>query len=110
LRANAAEGFCLSAAGEIVPPITTEESPRVVQQQQQQVQPKDDDKSPAAGAPPMANDDDPNAPYKLYDGDKLIGTYRTRAEARRRQQRLESEAGSEQRRFTIKDKLKRIVL
>jgi hypothetical protein len=50
----------------------------------------------------MANDDDPNAPYKLYDGDKLIGTFRTRAEARRKQQQLEGEAGSEQRLFTIK--------
>jgi hypothetical protein len=58
----------------------------------------------------MANDDDPNAPYKLYDGDKLIGTFRTRAEARRKQQQLEGEAGSEQRLFTIKDKLDRVVL
>ena len=58
----------------------------------------------------MANDDDPNAPYKLYDGDKLIGTYRTRAEARRKQQQLESQAGSTQRLFTIKDKLDRVVL
>jgi hypothetical protein len=29
----------------------------------------------------MANSDNPHAPYKLYDGDKLIGTYKTRAEA-----------------------------
>jgi hypothetical protein len=58
----------------------------------------------------MVNDDDPHAPYKLYDGDKLIGTYRTRAEARRKQQKLEGEAGSEQHLYTIKDKLDRIVL
>jgi hypothetical protein len=58
----------------------------------------------------MANDDDPNAPYKLYDGDERIGTYRTRAEARRAQQKLESEAGSERRLFTIKGNLDRIVL
>jgi hypothetical protein len=58
----------------------------------------------------MANDDDPNAPYKLYDGDKVIDTFRTRAEARRKQQQLEGEAGSEQRLFTIKDKLDRVVL
>jgi hypothetical protein len=76
---------------------------RPVVQQQQQVQ-------PLAGAAPMANDDDPPAPYKLYDGDERIGTYRTRAEARRAQQKLESEAGSERRLLTIKDNLDRIVL
>jgi hypothetical protein len=43
----------------------------------------------------MANDDDSNAPYKLYDGDLRIGTYATRAEARRKLQQLEREAGSE---------------
>ena len=59
---------------------------------------------------PMAKDDDPNAPYKLYDGDARIGTYLTRAEARRAQQKLENEAGSERRLFTIKDNLDRIVL
>jgi hypothetical protein len=58
----------------------------------------------------MANYDDPNAPYKLYEGDKLTGTYRTRAEARRAQQKLESEASLEPRQFTIKDKHGRIVL
>ena len=41
----------------------------------------------------MGENDDPNAPYKLYNGDVLIGTYGTRAEARRAQQKLESEAG-----------------
>ena len=58
----------------------------------------------------MGKNDDPNAPYRLYDGDVRIGTYLTRAEARRAQQKLASEAGSEQRRFTIKDKHDRIVL
>ena len=62
------------------------------------------------GTRPMTKDDDPKAPYKLYDGEKRIGTYPTRAEARRAQQKLESEAGSEQRHFTIKDRLGRIVL
>lgn len=56
------------------------------------------------------NSDDPHAPYKLYDGDKLIGTYQTRAEARRKQQQLESQVGSEQHFFTIKDREGRIVL
>jgi len=56
--------------------------------------------------------DDPHAPYKLYEGDKLIDTYATRAEARRRQQYLESQqaTGPEPQRFVIKDKLGRIVL
>ena len=45
-----------------------------------------------------------------YPSNKLIGTFRTRAEARRKQQQLEGEAGSEQRLFTIKDKLDRVVL
>ena len=58
----------------------------------------------------MAGMFDPNAPYKLYDDHKLIGTYETRAEARRRQQQLEREAGSEQPQIVIKDKLGRIVL
>jgi hypothetical protein len=57
----------------------------------------------------MGNED-PNAPYKLYDGDERVGTYLTRAEAQRAQQKLESEAGSEQRYFTIKDRQGRIVL
>jgi hypothetical protein len=42
----------------------------------------------------MGKNDDPKAPYKLYDGDERIGTYLTRPEARRAQQKLESEAGS----------------
>ena len=35
-----------------------------------------------------SDDDDPRAPYKVYEGDELKGTYATRAEARRAQQRL----------------------
>ena len=58
----------------------------------------------------MAGLADPNAPYKLYDDQKLLGTYETRAEARRKQQQLEREAGSEQPQIVIKDKLGRIVL
>jgi hypothetical protein len=62
----------------------------------------------------MAKDeDDPRAPYKVYEGDELKGTYATRAEARRRQQQLESQqtVGSEpQRHFVIKDKLGRVVI
>jgi hypothetical protein len=58
----------------------------------------------------MAQDRDPNAPYKLYDHDVLIGTYWTRAEARRAQQKLEDEAGSKPRQLAIKDKLGRVVL
>ena len=52
-----------------------------------------------------SDDDDPRAPYKVYEGDKFKGTYPTRAEARRAQQRLESEAtGSElPRNFIIMD-------
>src|SRR3954453_17209236 len=34
------------------------------------------------------DDDDPRAPYKVYEGEELKGTYATRAEARRAQQRL----------------------
>src|SRR5262245_28849837 len=41
---------------------------------------------------------------------ELIGTYPTRAEARRKQQQLESTAGFERRLFTIRDRLDRIVL
>jgi hypothetical protein len=40
----------------------------------------------------MAQDDDPHAPYTVYEGAELKGTYTTRAEARRAQQRLESQA------------------
>jgi hypothetical protein len=62
----------------------------------------------------MAKDeDDPRAPYKVYEGDELKGTYATRAEAQRRQQQLESQqtVGSEpQRNFIIKDVRGRIVI
>jgi hypothetical protein len=49
----------------------------------------------------MDENEDPRAPYKVYEGDELKGTYATRAEARRRQQRLESEHPN--RHFSIKD-------
>ena len=58
----------------------------------------------------MATNDDPHAPYRLYDGDKRIGTYLSRAEARRAKQKLEDEAGEKQRLCFIKDKHDRIVL
>jgi hypothetical protein len=55
------------------------------------------------GRPPqMDENEDPRAPYKVYEGDKLKGTYATRAEARRRQQQLESEHSN--RHFIIKDR------
>jgi hypothetical protein len=76
---------------------------RPVAQRQQQVQ-------RVAETPLMANNDDPNAPYRLYDGDDRIGTYLTRAEARRAKQKLEDEAGEKQRLCVIKDKHERIVL
>jgi hypothetical protein len=61
----------------------------------------------------MAKDDDPRAPYKVFEGDELKGTYATRAEARRRQQQLESQAEAEDsepaRHFVIKDNLDQVV-
>jgi hypothetical protein len=58
----------------------------------------------------MAKNDDPHASYKLDEGDVLIGTYATGAKARRRQQRLESQADPQsQRQFTIKDILAAIM-
>jgi hypothetical protein len=36
--------------------------------------------------------DDPRAPYKVYEGDEVKGTYATRAEARRAQQQLAESA------------------
>jgi hypothetical protein len=56
--------------------------------------------------------DDPRAPYKVYEGDELRGTYETRAEARRRQQHLESEQskGSEKPRLRIEDNSGQIVV
>ncbi len=54
------------------------------------------------------DDDDPRAPYKVYEGAELKGTYATRAEARRAQQRLaESEPD---RHFIIRDVLDRVVI
>jgi hypothetical protein len=50
----------------------------------------------------MDENEDPRAPYKVYQGDELKGTYATRAEARRRQQQLESEHPN--RHFSIKDR------
>ena len=50
--------------------------------------------------PSMVNDD-PRAPYKVYEGEECKGTYPTRAEARRAQQRL-AEA-EPQRNFVIRD-------
>ena len=61
----------------------------------------------------VAQDDDPRAPYKVYEGDELKGTYTTRAEARRRQQQLEGQqaAGLEpERNFIIRDNLDRVVI
>jgi hypothetical protein len=56
----------------------------------------------------MANDDDPRAPFKVYEGEECKGTYATRAAARRAQQRLmESEP---QHNFTIRDVLERVVI
>ena len=54
------------------------------------------------------DDDDPRAPYKVYEGKELKGTYATRAEARRAQQRL-AEA-EPQRNFVIMDILERVVI
>jgi hypothetical protein len=54
----------------------------------------------------MANDDS-RAPYKVYEGEECKGTYPTRAEARRAQQRL---AQSEpERNFFIRDVLGDVV-
>jgi len=55
----------------------------------------------------MFGDEDPRAPYKVYEGDELKGTYATRAEARRRQQQLETEQSSRpepHRHISIKDR------
>jgi len=48
------------------------------------------------------------APYKVYDGDECKGTFATRAEARRAQQRL-AEAQPE-RNLVIMDNLGHVVL
>jgi hypothetical protein len=56
----------------------------------------------------MDENEDPRAPYKVYEGDELKGTYATRAEARRRQQQLESEHPN--RHFRIKDRDGKVVM
>jgi hypothetical protein len=53
------------------------------------------------------DDDDPRAPYKVYEGDEVKGVYPTRAEARRAQQQL-AEA-EPQRNFVIMDVLGHVV-
>ena len=50
----------------------------------------------------MDENEDPRAPYKVYEGDELKGTYATRAEARRWQPQLESQHSN--RHFIIKDR------
>jgi len=59
----------------------------------------------------MAVNDDPRAPYKVFEGQEVKGTYTTRAEARRRQQQLESQAEESEppHRFIIKDNLDQVV-
>ena len=58
-------------------------------------------------SPSMAKDDDPRAPYKVYEGEELKGTYATRAEARRARQRLA--ASEPERNFVIMDILGHVV-
>ena len=48
----------------------------------------------------MVNDD-PRAPYQVYEGEECKGTYPTRAEARRAQQRLAED--EPKRNFVIRD-------
>jgi hypothetical protein len=56
----------------------------------------------------MARDgDDPRAPYKVCEGDKVKGTYSTRAEARRAQQQLAESAPESN--FIIRDVLGDVV-
>jgi hypothetical protein len=59
----------------------------------------------------MAINDDPRAPYKVFEGEELKGTYATRAEARRRQQQLDSqtEGSNPPRHLVIKDNLDQVV-
>ena len=54
-----------------------------------------------------SDDDDPRAPYKVYEGDELKGTSATRAEARLAQQRLA--ASEPERNFVIMDILGHVV-
>ena len=65
----------------------------------------------SAGNLDMPINDDPRAPYKVFEGDELKGTHATRAEARRQQQQLESQAEGSKlgRYFVIKDNLDQVV-
>ena len=47
--------------------------------------------------------EDPRAPYTVFRGEQEMGTYSTRAEARRRQQQLESEQACDAGRICIRD-------
>jgi hypothetical protein len=47
--------------------------------------------------------EDPRAPYTVFQGEEERGTYNTRAEARRRQQQLESEQPDGTGRIWIQD-------
>src|SRR3981189_749514 len=59
-----------------------------------------------------SDDDDPPAPYKVYEAHELNATHATAAEARGAHGRLESQAaGSEPKRtFIIRDNLERVVI
>jgi hypothetical protein len=64
-------------------------------------------------SPMVGDEDDPRAPYKVYEDDKPRGTYKTRAEARRRQQQLESEQSNRPEphpHFSIKDRHGRVAM
>jgi hypothetical protein len=64
-------------------------------------------------SPMVGDEDDPRAPYKVYEDDKPRGTYKTRAEARRRQQQLESEQANRPEphpHFSIKDRHGRVAM
>ena len=54
-----------------------------------------------------SDDDDPRAPYKVYEGEECKGTYPTRAEARRAQQRFAESAPDCN--FVIRDLLGHVV-
>ena len=55
-----------------------------------------------------SDDDDPRAPYRVYEGDELKGTYATRAEARQAQR--DSRKFEPQCNFIIRDVLERVVI
>jgi hypothetical protein len=54
--------------------------------------------------------DDPRAPYTVFQGEEERGTYRTRAEARRRQQELESDQVGGTGRSCIRDIDSKVVI